>query len=95
MKQELETELLRVLDELRESAPPPAASITLSDEQIKDLLIKLKPMLLDRDTGCIYMLDEIRAIPGAEELARQIDEFELREASETLERLMEDLGLES
>jgi len=86
----LKTELLSVLNELKPiydnismlEGPP-----TLSREQTLALFEKLEPMLKNDNTDCIDLLDQIRAIPGAEELAQQIDNFDFKSASVTLETL--------
>jgi CheY-like chemotaxis protein len=87
----LETELASVLKKLkpmaemaesREETPP------LDLEEIISLFEKLEPMLEKRDSGCMSLLAEIHAVPGAEELARHIEEVDFRGALQTLRELM-------
>jgi len=44
-------------------------------------------MLENINPECVNLLDEIRAIPGAEELARQIEDYDFEAAAQTLEIL--------
>ena len=64
-------------------APPPDAA------QAMALFGKLETMLDELDPGCFGLLGELRAIPGTEGLAYQIEEFDLRSAARTLAVLKE------
>jgi HPt (histidine-containing phosphotransfer) domain-containing protein len=57
-------------------------------EQLQ-LLKQLESMLKNRNPQCIDLLDDIRTIPGAEELARQIEALEFKEAAAALFLLMD------
>jgi ubiquinone/menaquinone biosynthesis C-methylase UbiE len=59
----------------------------LSSEQTLALFEKLGPMLEKINPECINLLDSIRAVPGAEELAQQIENLEFETAAKTLVEL--------
>ena len=86
----LEYELSSVLEELKpflsESANTAKTKI-LNTKQILALFNKLEPMLKSRNPLCTELLNEIRAVPGAEALARQIDEFDFKSSLITLSKL--------
>jgi hypothetical protein len=44
-------------------------------------------MLSNRNPECVYLLDEILTIPGAEELARYIEDFNFKMAISVLPKL--------
>ena len=91
----LERELATVIEKLqpllkefdsREKLPP------LNKEEVKELFEQLKPLLENRDSKCLFLVDEINRIPqsivpGADKLAEQIDECKLKEAAVTFEEL--------
>jgi len=82
----LETELNLVLEELRPllvETPTQAVSAN----QAQALFEKLKPMLENINPACVNLLDEIRAIPGTEELAKQIEDYDFESAAGTLAAL--------
>jgi len=56
---------------------------------ISELIERLEPMLTVQDMACMDLLGDIRAIPGTEELVRQIEDFEFEEAVLTLEKFKE------
>ncbi|MCL2294454.1 MAG: response regulator [Spirochaetes bacterium] len=93
----LESELMLVLKKLK-SLPDPQElqenRLVLSPEQVLTLFEKLEPMLKSGNTKCMRFLDDIRAAPGAEELAMQIERIEFRAASQTLELLKNKWRLE-
>jgi HPt (histidine-containing phosphotransfer) domain-containing protein len=86
----LKSELMLVIEELRpprdqlasREAPPP-----MSAEQALALFEELEPMLENINPECMNMLDDIRAIPGAEELARHIEDYNFESAARTLVEL--------
>jgi len=93
----LEIELSTVLKELKpllDERESQAVTSHLSTEQIKELFIKLKPLVESQNFECLDYLDDIRAVPGAEELAYQIDNCDLRSAAVTLKKLMQDIVTE-
>jgi len=81
--QTLETELNSAIEELEPSIieiPAQAASA----QQTRALFEKLKPMFENINPECANLLGEIRAVPGAEELARQIENYDFESAARTL-----------
>ncbi|MDR2543009.1 MAG: transporter substrate-binding domain-containing protein [Treponema sp.] len=93
----LEEELGLVLDELRSLADKPATLFdepiiqnrinTLSDQQILALYEKLEPMLAKLNPECVELLDEIRSVPGTEELVKQIENYDFENAARILSDL--------
>ena len=59
------------------------------EEKIRELFEKLESMLRSKNPECMNLLGEIRAVPGTEELARQIEEFEYKQAIAALSKLKE------
>ena len=83
----LKAELNSVLEELKLLLVEiPAQAV--STHQTQALFVKLKPMLENINPECVNLLDEIRAVPGAEELARQIEDYDFSSAAQTLAYLM-------
>ena len=86
----LEAELKLTLDELKplldvpssqeETAPP-------TPDQILALFEKLEPLLDNLSPECLNLLSQIRAVPGADELARQIENYDFESANQTLIKL--------
>jgi len=68
-------------------------SATNDDTKIREILTKLEPILKQHSTECMNMLDEIRSIPGSEELVRCVDEFEFKKAITELLTLKERLNM--
>jgi PAS domain S-box-containing protein len=91
----LKSELEQVLNELRpllsENAAEATAAQALNIEQSVELLEKLKPMLENINPECVNLLDSIRAIPGAEELVRQIEDYDFEAAAVTLVELKKEM----
>ncbi|MCL1805535.1 MAG: ATP-binding protein [Clostridiales bacterium] len=65
------------------AAPDPA--------QVAALYARLQPLLRSRNPECQALLGELRAIPGAEDLALQIERFDFKQAGLTLAKLMKGL----
>jgi CheY-like chemotaxis protein len=89
----LEAELKSVLNELMpllEKKEEPKKLIALDAEETLELFKKLEPLLKNRDTKSLQLLDLIRAVPGTEELAYQIEGFNFKQAAEMLESLKRD-----
>jgi CheY-like chemotaxis protein len=86
----LKNELMLVLEDLKplynESAQK-ETSHSLSAGYVLSLFEKLGIMLEKLNPECIELLDEIRAIPDAGELAQQVDDFEFESAAKTLAEL--------
>ncbi|MDR0490104.1 MAG: response regulator, partial [Oscillospiraceae bacterium] len=86
----LEMEFNRIFEELKPLLYEPSTQTeteNLDAQQIRSLLDELKAMLENINPECVNMLDKIRAIPGAEELARQIEDYDFESASRTLVEL--------
>jgi len=88
----LKTELIPVLKELEslfgESVQQEKPK-TLDDAQTLALFEKLAPMLDNINPECVSLLDEVRSVPGAEELAQQIENYDFESAAKTLVTLKE------
>jgi len=69
--------------------PEPARDETVGTEFVKELFTKLKPMLEMGSLGCREFIGNLSAIPGTDELIRQIDDLDFDQALVTLEKLME------
>ncbi|MDR2542052.1 MAG: transporter substrate-binding domain-containing protein [Treponema sp.] len=86
----LNTELMLVLEELK---PLLEETAVLENSQIPDsaqvlkLFEKLSGMLENLNPECIRLLDEIRVVPGTEELTRQIESYEFEAAAATITKL--------
>jgi len=64
-------------------------SKNISKENVHELLDKLTAMLVKKNPECMNLLDDIRAIPGTEELARLVEDFEFKQAIAELSRFRE------
>ena len=60
--------------------------------EIRKILAKLEPMLINKNPECEEMLDDILTIPEAEELARLTDKFNFKQAITELLKLKEKWG---
>ena len=60
----------------------------LSSEQMSKLFDKLIPMLKDGNTECLSLLDDVRNVPGAEELLKHMENYDFSRAEQTLIELM-------
>jgi len=88
--QNLEAELKLVLNELSpllSEIKPEKKIETVPMEKALELIEKLEPMLKSSNTECLNFLDELYAVPEADELAHQIEEYEFKLAVSTLENL--------
>jgi CheY-like chemotaxis protein len=89
----LKTELTLVLEEFKPLFDAPQKKLeALSAEETLVLFEKLGPMLEKINPECIDLLDSIRAIPGSEELARQIENFDFKAAAKTFDELKNKIG---
>jgi HPt (histidine-containing phosphotransfer) domain-containing protein len=90
-KNALETELKTVLDELAplmDKTEDEHKVEKITDTNIiRELLEKLQPLLENRDTECLNLLDRIRAVPNSEELVKQIENYNFKVALTILETL--------
>ena len=98
----LRSELDAVLEELQElegvndisrAVPKPAGgdpattAVPVDKKEVLALFEQLVPLLKSRNTQCQQLLERIYAVPGAETLAGQIEDFDFDEAMETLTEL--------
>jgi PAS domain S-box-containing protein len=93
----LSAELDVVLDELQPLVIQDSINSSLSDmdeeynisnsERILELFEELEPLLEISSTKCLEMMNDIRAIPGTETLALQIENFDFEDAAVTLANL--------
>jgi HPt (histidine-containing phosphotransfer) domain-containing protein len=84
----LQTEFTRViasLSENRTSSENVVAEIS-TDEAIA-LLNQVAPLLDSKNVACVGMLNELRKIPGANELCRKIEDFDFSMAAAELTEL--------
>ena len=89
----LQSELKAVIEELNpllDEHVEQAERDPMSAEQKSALLVKLEAMLKSRNPECLALLDEIRSIPGTEELARQIERYDFKLAARTLLKIKND-----
>jgi len=87
----LENELNEVIKELAPMAyeqPTPSPAELMDAIAARKLLEDLEPMLNDSDLECMSFINELRLIPGSEELIRQIENFEFKLAMEALVKLI-------
>ena len=83
----LENELISVLEELApllEKSAVQTGPTALTSGQALALFDRLEPMLESINPECADLLDEIRAIPGTENLAQQIEDYDFEAAMQTL-----------
>ncbi|MDR2532550.1 MAG: response regulator [Oscillospiraceae bacterium] len=89
LKSELERALSELKPLLNKSEAEGLAVQTLDAGKIRALFEKLEPMLENINPQCVDLLDEIRAVPGAEELVQQIENYDFEAAAVTLTGLKE------
>ena len=90
----LDVELKKVLEKLAPMLTEMEAKnkTEIADtEKALEIIEKLEPMLKSRNPECMHLLDEVRTLPGAEELVYHVEEFEFKQASAALSRLKEKL----
>ena len=89
----LKTELTLVFEELSPLyGEAPEGGEPLSGEEESALFEKLGAMLGNINPECVNLLDDIRAVPGAEELARQVEDYDFESAARTLLELKKKRG---
>ncbi|MDR2580463.1 MAG: transporter substrate-binding domain-containing protein [Fibromonadaceae bacterium] len=90
----LKTELMRTLEEFKPLLEETAKreKTVLNTEQTLALFEKLGPMLEKVNPECVDLLDTIRAVPGAEELAQQIENYNFKLAAKILVELKNKIG---
>ncbi|MCL2044566.1 MAG: ATP-binding protein [Treponema sp.] len=90
----LKAELLSVLTELEQifdESPVHREFKDLNAGEVLALFEKLQPMLENINPECIAMLDDIRVIPGSQDLVRQIENYDFEAAARTLSDLKKKL----
>jgi CheY-like chemotaxis protein len=90
MMNRLKAELMRVQEELlpllNEHAVRGVVS-AINEGRVLALLDEIEPMLENINPEVINLLDDIRAVPGLEELVRQIESYDFESAAQTLVQL--------
>ncbi|MCL2763059.1 MAG: response regulator [Treponema sp.] len=79
----LETELSAVIAELEPLVHEPdwfAAIEPLDSAAARELLEKVEPMLKKGNPECLLFIDDLKVIPGSEEMIRQMDDFNFKQA---------------
>jgi HPt (histidine-containing phosphotransfer) domain-containing protein len=92
LKMEL-TAVLKELAPLLSESQPQGETEPLERGQALALLEKLEPMLKKRSRACLELLADVRAIPGAEELASQMEKYDFKPALRTLTVLKDQLEM--
>ncbi|MCL2819596.1 MAG: ATP-binding protein [Oscillospiraceae bacterium] len=90
----LETELKLVLEKLSqtENESGEAEPVKLTDtKRMLELIDELEPLLKARKPECMYILDDIRTIPGAESLANYVENFDFTHAADELVNVRQNL----
>jgi HPt (histidine-containing phosphotransfer) domain-containing protein len=91
----LKAELTLVLEEFKpliDESTEQKKPATMSVEEALVLFEKLQPMLEKINPECIDLLDDVRAVPGAEELVRQMENYDFKSAAKTLVELKNKIG---
>jgi len=85
----LETELNSVLERLTPlvEADKKRKTEYINSEKSMDILAELEPMLIKRNPQCMNLLDEIRNIPGADDLLCFVEDLDFNLAIEELHKL--------
>lgn len=88
----LEAELAQVLGKLSPLTDEIYELAALKPEEIRELYENLKVMLENINPECLDLLGILNTVPGTEQLANQIEDFDLDSALETLNKLMKEQG---
>ncbi|MCL2026806.1 MAG: Hpt domain-containing protein [Leptospirales bacterium] len=83
LKRELES-VLEELSPLLDESAPQEKSEPMSTKEVLMLFEKLEPMLENINPECVNLLDELRDVPGTEELVHQIENYDFESAVFTL-----------
>jgi len=92
MKTELELILEKLAPLVLEDSESSRAKIT-DPAEIRKILDEVEPMLIDRNPECMDLIDDVRAIPGADALADHIDDYSFKQAIEEIKELREKMDL--
>jgi len=89
LKTELDSVMERLAELLSQSekASEKDASEMYDKDKSLEVLNKLEPLLNGRKTDSMYILDEIRKIPGSEALATHVENFDFAHAIKELKKL--------
>jgi CheY-like chemotaxis protein len=88
----LEAELKSVLEKLAPlltKANESDITRTFDDEQTHNLFEKLERLLVNSNPECMNLLNDLRVVPGTEELVQQIEDFDFERAIGTFFRIRE------
>jgi PAS domain S-box-containing protein len=92
----LKTELSAVIAELAsQSQNGPAVkdvNTPMEEKKIRILFDTLKQMLLDHDSGCIELIDELKQVPGSSDIINHIENCDFVLALEMLSNLRKEMG---
>ncbi|MCL2702400.1 MAG: response regulator [Defluviitaleaceae bacterium] len=91
---ELKAVLERLAPLLLEAAAKSAGKIG-DAAKVREILDKLEPLLLNKNPEVEDLLDDIRTIPGAEDLVYHIERFKFRQAIEELVNVKKEWGIGS
>ncbi|MDR2578438.1 MAG: response regulator [Chitinispirillales bacterium] len=83
----LKNKLTAALEELKPllvDSGPVKGAVPAGTGEISALLEKVGPMLKNINPEVVKLLDDIRAVPGTEELVRQIENYDFESAAKTL-----------
>ncbi|MCL2638709.1 MAG: PAS domain S-box protein [Oscillospiraceae bacterium] len=90
----LENELTLVLAKLshllEEGGENTTTSEYLSNKQALEILETIEPLLRNKDSKCLRLIDELIAISGAEDLIQQMDDYNFKLAYKTLIELIKE-----
>ena len=86
LKNEIASVIAKLETQYNQPDKPREKAKSLSPEEIRTLFERLKEMLEDRNTSCIDLLDDIRAVAGTEELVKLIEEFDFESANKILQK---------
>jgi len=91
IKKELDIVLKKLAQFSNEDEKTPKP-VTADKNKIIKLFETLEPLLKDNSTKSLKLIDEIRTIPGSDELVYQIEEYNFILALEALEKLKKETG---
>ena len=88
----LEAELRSVLNELAPLLVEAEKNMKTEEadtKTIKEIIMKLEPMLINRNPQCVNLIEDIRTIPGAEGLALHVEKMKFKQAITELQKIKE------
>jgi hypothetical protein len=62
----------------------------LSEEELRELFDRLEHMLKNHNPGCVNLLDDISAVPGTEDLVREMGDYNFKQALALLAKIKEE-----